>query len=422
MFNEQINELVRDLKTLPNHAIAYATNWWVRKNAASFAILQTEDFNLSEFAKYGECECIINKSVHPEIATSWNEDRSLIDRVIETSLLDVVWNEHDITALRISWKEEFCQVRTTWLIHSDQSVLDDFFTTVSQWQPPTEPSVEVFQDGHWAPSRTLYKSIKIATIENLILTPGLMDELRLDLQQFFGSKDVYDRYGIPWKRGVLISGPPGNGKTHAVKALINWLDKPSLYVKSLKSKHYTEHQMMNSVFSRARSIAPCILVFEDLESIVTPLNRSYFLNELDGFAMNTGIVVVATTNHPELLDPAITERPSRFDRKYSFDLPGFDERVRYLEAWNAKNEPELQLSDSGVVSVALETDGFSFAFLKELALASMLRWINSFEKPSMEVVMSGQVQVLRTQMANKVPPLPDLLIDPNIGVEAEDED
>ncbi len=77
---------------------------------------------------------------------------------------------------------------------------------------------------------------------------------------------------------------------------------------------------LDSLYSRPRI----------LESIVTPSNRSYFLNELNGFALNTGILVLATANHPELLDPALTERPSRFDRKYNFDLPAEGERESYI--------------------------------------------------------------------------------------------
>jgi ATP-dependent 26S proteasome regulatory subunit len=62
--------------------------------------------------------------------------------------------------------------------------------------------------------------------------------------------------------------------------------------------------------------------------------RTNFLNELDGFAANIGIVTLATTNHPERLDPAILDRPSRFDRKYPFDLPEQPERHAYIVMWN----------------------------------------------------------------------------------------
>src|SRR5690349_12665 len=77
----------------------------------------------------------------------------------------------------------------------------------------------------------------------------------------------------------------------------------------------------NEVFKRARMKPPCVIVLEDLDSMIDNKNRSFFLNELDGFHSNTGVVVLATTNHPEKLDSSILDRPSRFDRKYYFQLP-----------------------------------------------------------------------------------------------------
>ena len=62
---------------------------------------------------------------------------------------------------------------------------------------------------------------------------------------------------------------------------------------------------ITAVFQKARRHAPCVLIFEDLDSLVTKHKRSFFLNEMDGFAGNDGILALATTNHPEKLDPAI---------------------------------------------------------------------------------------------------------------------
>lgn len=72
---------------------------------------------------------------------------------------------------------------------------------------------------------------------------------------------------------------------------------------------------MQMVFGKAREMAPCVLILEDLDALINDRNRSYFLNQLDGFEANDGIIVIGTTNHFERLDPAISTRPSRFDRK-----------------------------------------------------------------------------------------------------------
>src|SRR4029077_18785777 len=118
-----------------------------------------------------------------------------------------------------------------------------------------------------------------------------------------------------------------------------------------KAQYSTDHAQIRSVFERARKTTPCLLVLEDLDSLINDLNRSFFLNELDGFAANTGILVLATTNHPERLDPALLNRPSRFDRKYLFALPAHTERHAYICAWNAALEPALQIPDSAVAGI-----------------------------------------------------------------------
>ena len=115
-----------------------------------------------------------------------------------------------------------------------------------------------------------------------------------------------------------------------------------------------------------------------------------------------GIVVLATTNHPEKLDPAILDRPSRFDRKYHFNLPKKTERTAYLELWNAGLEAELKLSAPGVAEVALATDAFSFAYMKELMLSSVMAWMDGSDYGSMNRVVLEQAALLRDQMAYMV--------------------
>jgi ATP-dependent 26S proteasome regulatory subunit len=176
---------------------------------------------------------------------------------------------------------------------------------------------------------------------------------------------------------------------------------------------------VRQVFDRARQMTPCFLVLEDLDSLVNAQNRSFFLNELDGFATNIGIVVLATTNHPEKLDPAILDRPSRFDRKYHFNLPETAERAAYLELWNAGLEPELKLTGRGIINAAELTDTFSFAYLKELMLSSVMAWMDKDDhSKSMDLVLLEQAALLRDQMAYMVAETPS--VEANLGNEEEE--
>lgn len=78
---------------------------------------------------------------------------------------------------------------------------------------------------------------------------------------------------------------------------------------------FGDEYAMQQVFSQARLLAPCVLILEDLDNMINPSNRSFFLNQIDGITPNNGVLVIATTNFLEKLDPALSKRPSRFDRK-----------------------------------------------------------------------------------------------------------
>ena len=76
-----------------------------------------------------------------------------------------------------------------------------------------------------------------------------------------------------------------------------------------------EEGAMQEVFKKARSLAPYVIILEDLDSLINDRNRSFFLNQLDGIESNDGLLVIGTTNHFDRLDPGLSTRPSRFDRK-----------------------------------------------------------------------------------------------------------
>jgi ATP-dependent 26S proteasome regulatory subunit len=144
-----------------------------------------------------------------------------------------------------------------------------------------------------------------------------------------------------------------------------------------------------------------MLVFEDLDALITKRNRSFFLNELDGFAGNDGILTLATSNHPKRLDPAIVDRPSRFDRKYEFGLPGLPERLLFLGKWSRSLEPAMRLSPAGLRAAAEATDGFSYAYLKELCLTGLMRWIDTpaaGSEAAMDAIVQEAAALLSSQL------------------------
>ena len=356
-------------------------------------------FSLEAFARGGQCSLIAGGSVHDHIETEWKGPGRELSRESHNGWFNVLWQEHLIDVVLLTFNNDYYS-RHHWILADTKQVAEDFFRAVCSWCAEVRGEILVFDGGGWCKSEELYQTVKAATFDNLILPARLKEEIQSDLAHFFASKQLYERYKIPWKRGVLLIGPPGNGKTHTVKALINQAKQPCLYVKSFKSTYGTEHDNIRSVFARARQTTPCVVVLEDLDSLIDDKSRSFFLNELDGFASNTGVVVLATTNHPERLDPAILDRPSRFDRKYFFDLPAPAERFQYVRAWNDSLEPELKLSDAVVAQVIQQTEGFSFAYMKEMFLSSMMQWVASPVSGGMDDCIRNRAEALREQMSS----------------------
>ena len=121
--------------------------------------------------------------------------------------------------------------------------------------------------------------------------------------------------------------------------------------------------------------SPCILIFEDLDSLIDDKVKSFFLNEVDGLEDNDGLMMIGSTNYLERLDAGISKRPGRFDRKYHFALPAAPERAAYCEYWRqklAKNDNDLEFPESLSSKIAEITEDFSFAYIKEAFVTSLL--------------------------------------------------
>lgn len=390
--------------TLPEDARSYHAGAELAEICADKAIIESGDaaFDFQGYAQAGHCALAPRPGLHPQLIAIWDSETQRIERNIRNAWLEVTWQDQRLDLLVLvdpSANAGF----TTWIIADTSDLAESFFRAVCSWSAEVHDEVLIFEDGFWRKSDELFQAIQSASWEDLILPDTLKQQIATDLAGFFTARETYARYQVPWKRGVIFIGPPGNGKTFAVKALVNMLQRPCLYVKSIDSDRRHEHGNLRRVFDRARAMAPCVLVLEDLDTLLTSGNRSYILNELDGFAGNDGILTLATTNYPEKLDPAILDRPSRFDRKYHFELPAAAERRAYLSRWNTRLGAELQLSEPGLLAAVDLTDGFSFAYLKELMLSATMAWMSTAETGTMDTVIADQARLLRSQMRTAQP-------------------
>jgi AAA+ superfamily predicted ATPase len=109
------------------------------------------------------------------------------------------------------------------------------------------------------------------------------------------------------------------------------------------------------------------------------------------------VITLATTNHPERLDPSIVERPSRFDRKYHFMLPSAETRMNYVRSWNDRLRPQLRFEEAGQARLVELTEGFSFAYIQEVFVSTTMHWMTKRSRPVLEIA-EEQIATLRSQM------------------------
>ncbi|KAL6232576.1 hypothetical protein BDW75DRAFT_232710 [Aspergillus navahoensis] len=200
------------------------------------------------------------------------------------------------------------------------------------------------------------------------------DELQ-ELVEFLLNPDRFSSLGGKLPKGVLLVGPPGTGKTLLARAVAGEAGVPFFYMSGSEFDEVyvgVGAKRVRELFNQARSKSPAIIFIDELDAIGAKRNErdaayvkqtlNQLLTELDGFSQSTGVIILAATNYPELLDKALT-RPGRFDRKVVVDLPDVRGRMDILKH-HMKN---VQIStDVDVAVIARGTSGFSGADLENL--------------------------------------------------------
>ncbi len=167
------------------------------------------------------------------------------------------------------------------------------------------------------------------------------------------------------KRGLLLYGPPGVGKTHTVRHLVSELD--GVTVVQLTGGSLS---MISTACSVARSLQPSMIVVEDVDLIAEDRGMHpgqhpllfELLNQMDGLSEDADVVFLLTTNRADLLEPALAARPGRVDQAVELRLPDVDERARLFELYRGG----LEVDTSRLAEVLDRTEGVTASFLKEL--------------------------------------------------------
>ncbi|MGP0127870.1 MAG: ATP-dependent zinc metalloprotease FtsH2 [cyanobacterium endosymbiont of Rhopalodia musculus] len=208
-----------------------------------------------------------------------------------------------------------------------------------------------------------------------------IDEAKEELQEvvtFLKQPERFTAVGARIPKGVLLIGPPGTGKTLLAKAIAGEAGVPFF---SISGSEFVEMfvgvgaSRVRDLFKKAKENAPCLIFIDEIDAVgrqrgagigggnderEQTLNQ--LLTEMDGFEGNTGIIIIAATNRPDVLDSALM-RPGRFDRQVIVDAPDFKGRIEILEvhARNKKLDPDVSIE-----AIARRTPGFSGADLANL--------------------------------------------------------
>jgi SpoVK/Ycf46/Vps4 family AAA+-type ATPase len=200
--------------------------------------------------------------------------------------------------------------------------------------------------------------------DELVLDAAIVTLLKEDFETFWAREEWFRVRRLPFRRGYLLHGPPGNGKTSAIRAMMS-SRRLSAFTMRLFGPQ-TDDSDLEAVFEQAAKHRPAIVLLEDLDRAFprsgqtkSPLSLQSLLNCLDGVSTPEGVVVIATANDPLALDPAVLKRPGRFDRVIHFPSPS--ERLR--RDYFRKMHPDLD--GDRLVPVVAESDGMSFAQLRE---------------------------------------------------------
>jgi hypothetical protein len=205
---------------------------------------------------------------------------------------------------------------------------------------------------------------------DLVLADGVLGLVERQVLGIARQRKRLRASGQHLKRGVLLHGPPGTGKTQTVRYLLGRLEGVTVVVLSGRALY-----AIKEACSVARALAPAAIVVEDVDLIAedrgpTPGTHPLLfqlLNEMDGLGEDVDVAFILTTNRADLLEPALAARPGRVDQAVHIALPDADGRRRLLELYRGKLDVRADLDP-----VLQRTEGVTASFLKELMRRSAL--------------------------------------------------
>lgn len=199
--------------------------------------------------------------------------------------------------------------------------------------------------------------------------PGLpSDYILSQIKEFWASEDLYKKYGLIHKRGILMYGPPGCGKTSIIRLLCDEILKLNGIVFCIES--FTEASEFVSIFRAVEPTRPIMTIQEDVENVFSGSDKTEeikaALSFLDGQDQANNIVHVATTNDPDQMADKFIKRPGRFDLIIGVFAPAKETREAYL-----RHVSKNQLTEEKIQEIVQKTEGLGLSYLRELMATNL---------------------------------------------------
>ena len=191
------------------------------------------------------------------------------------------------------------------------------------------------------------------------------EKVLAEIQMFWEKEELFRAHGLSYKRGIILWGPPGSGKSCTIKLVLR--DVVSRGGVAVKFNHPQTFIECVRIFRNIQTKTPLVVLLEDIDSIIAEFGETEVLNILDGVESVDKVVFIATTNYPEELGERIINRPSRFDRRFKMPHPGKASRKLYFEHLFA--QAVVESDKINIDQWVSDTKGMSIAHLKELFIA-----------------------------------------------------
>lgn len=232
------------------------------------------------------------------------------------------------------------------------------------------------------PALTHLKPSPQYTWDSVILPDKVKKEIRQNVDLLISNIEVYKKNNMTFKRGLILKGVPGTGKTLIGKVLCNTINAATFIW--VTPGDLTEVRKVRSICEIARGLAPTILFLEDIDLYGGHRERENrgilgeLMNQLDGLVENEFVVVIATTNRSEELEVALRNRPGRFDRLIEVPLPDETCRMQMLNLFLSSNSSlEIENRKKLIGELVGRTKDFTGAHVKELVNSAIIEALDS---------------------------------------------